>query len=151
MSKEELKPIDVSKYTVKESGNDIKSEEKETTKGVIMTEKLKRKLRKDARQWWFQTTNISLDNLVEELLVFLIEPREKQIQIDAEQIRALQKQNGELTDKVKELKAQIEKMKCCGNCSHFKLDSSGLYPINVCELTYPNRCKNHDKWEIKEK
>jgi ribosomal protein S16 len=39
------------------------------------------------------------------------EPREKQIQIDAEQIRALQKQNGELTDKVKELKAQIEKMK----------------------------------------
>ena len=65
------------------------------------------------------------------------EPREKQIQIDAEQIRALQKQNGELTDEnerlkgdlelwesgacratnldkcsvVKELKAQIEKMK----------------------------------------
>lgn len=29
-------------------------------------------------------------------------PREKQIQIDAEQIRALQKQNGELTDKLKE-------------------------------------------------
>ena len=29
--------------------------------------------------------------------------QEKQIQIDAEQIRALQKQNGELTDKVKEL------------------------------------------------
>ena len=61
------------------------------------------------------------------------EPREKQIQIDAEQIRALQKQNGELTDeltkksdtnhqlieqmaeltdKVLELEAQIEKMKC---------------------------------------
>ena len=118
MSKEELKPIDVSKYTVTESGNVIKSEEKETTKGVIMTEKLKRKLRKDARQWWFQTTNISLDNLVEELLVFLIEPREKQIQIDAEQIRALQKQNGELTDRVKELEVQIEKMKCCENCRY---------------------------------
>ena len=70
-------------------------------------------------------------------------PREKQIQIDAEQIRALQKQNGELTDKVKELEteneqiknsdslckligeqkrkitdleAQNEQMKCCGNC-----------------------------------
>lgn len=38
------------------------------------------------------------------------EPREKQIQIDAEQIRALQKQNGELTDKVKELEAQIDKL-----------------------------------------
>ena len=37
--------------------------------------------------------------------------QEKQIQIDAEQIRALQKQNGELTDKVKELEAQIEEMK----------------------------------------
>jgi hypothetical protein len=46
------------------------------------------------------------------------ESREKQILIDAEQIRALQKQNGELTDKVKELEAQIEKMKQCGNCGN---------------------------------
>ena len=38
------------------------------------------------------------------------EPRENQIQIDAEQIRALQKQNGELTDKEKELEAQNEKI-----------------------------------------
>ena len=36
------------------------------------------------------------------------EPREKQIQIDAEQIRALQKQNGELTDKVKELETELQ-------------------------------------------
>lgn len=49
---------------------------------------------------------------------------------------------------IKKQQEQIERMKCCGNCSHFKLDSSGLYPINVCELTYPNRCKDHDKWEI---
>lgn len=42
------------------------------------------------------------------------EPREKQIQIDAEQIRALQKQNGELTDKVKELeKENAELKKAC--------------------------------------
>lgn len=39
------------------------------------------------------------------------EPREKQIEIDAKQIRALQKDKGELTDRVKELEAQIEKMK----------------------------------------
>lgn len=38
------------------------------------------------------------------------EPREKQIQIDAEQIRALQKQNGELTDRVKELKILISSL-----------------------------------------
>ena len=37
------------------------------------------------------------------------QPREKQIQIDAEQIRASQKQNGELTDKVKELKERADK------------------------------------------
>ena len=46
------------------------------------------------------------------------EPREKQIGIDAKQIRALQKQNGKLTDKVKELEARIEKMKCCANCEY---------------------------------
>lgn len=39
------------------------------------------------------------------------EPREMQIQIDAEHIIALQKQNGELTDKVKELEAQTSKAK----------------------------------------
>ena len=45
-------------------------------------------------------------------LIDVLERREKkQIQIDVEQIRALQKQNGELTDKVKELEQQIEKMK----------------------------------------
>jgi hypothetical protein len=36
------------------------------------------------------------------------EPREKQIQIDAEQIRALQKQNGELTDELKTLRESIK-------------------------------------------
>ena len=34
--------------------------------------------------------------------------REKQIQIDAEQIRALQKQNGELTDELKTLRESIK-------------------------------------------
>ena len=59
-----------------------------------------------------------LERLVQQAYIAGAEPREKQIQIDAEQIRALQKQNGELTDKVKELEAQIEKMKCCENCTH---------------------------------
>ena len=71
------------------------------------------------------------------------EPREKQIQIDAEQIRALQKQNGELTDQVKELKEQIEKMKCCANCA-----KNGH--ICVAEEMQGNLCgKNKDKWELR--
>lgn len=75
------------------------------------------------------------------------EPREKQIQIDAEQIRALQKQNGELTDKVKELEAQIEKMKCGQNCKH-----SYLYQKDrKCKFTYCDCVNCKHKWEIKEK
>ena len=52
------------------------------------------------------------------------EPREKQIQIDAEQIRALQKTNGALTDRVKELEAQIEKMQNCRNCKNEKIEGA---------------------------
>ncbi len=39
------------------------------------------------------------------------EPREKQIQIDTEHIIALQKQNGELTDKVRELENKLENIR----------------------------------------
>lgn len=80
--------------------------------------------------------NVNISGVVQAYLAGS-EPREKQIQIDAEQIRALQKQNGELTDELtkksdtnhqlveqlaklnercSELEEQIEKMKCCGNC-----------------------------------
>lgn len=64
---------------------------------------------------------------------------EKQIRIDAEQIRALQKQNGELTDKVNELEAQIEKMKCCYNCKHSRTD----YVHCITD--------KHENWEMIEK
>ena len=91
-------------------------------------------------------------------------PREKQIQIDAEQIRALQKQNGELTDKVKELEeelikadnatdvfnaqekriaeleTQIEKMKCCENCDFIFRDGN---------CYYDKECKNKDHWKLR--
>jgi hypothetical protein len=79
------------------------------------------------------------ESSMKQALVKFAEPKEKQIQIDAEQIRALQKQNGELTDELKalqesikdygagcyenglrngkrKLEEQIEKMKCCANC-----------------------------------
>lgn len=90
------------------------------------------------------------------------EPREKQIQIDAEQIRALQKQNGELIDELtltnneckdmrEELKQrirenqklceQIEKMKCCDNCKFKNCNKSSMY--QTCWY-----CKNKDKWKL---
>ena len=76
-------------------------------------------------------------------------PREKQIQIDAEQIRALQKQNGELTDKVKELEAQIEKMKRCEICKHYQGESCN-YHSNWVKDCKENGMKLFEIKEIKE-
>lgn len=45
-----------------------------------------------------------------EAILHFAEPREKQIQIDAEQIRALQNQNGELTDEVIKLKILVSSL-----------------------------------------
>jgi len=87
-----------------------------------------------------------------------------QQKIDAEQIRALQKQNGELADELtltnneckdmrEELKQrirenqklceQVEKMKNCFNCA------KGDWNNRV--KCIKSGCVNKDKWEIKEK
>ena len=56
-------------------------------------------------------------------------------------IKELEKEN-------EELKAQIEKMKCCSNCKHRKNE------VDRCELLKYSLnaylCKNKDKWELKE-
>ena len=113
---------------------------------------------------------------VKEAYIKGAEPREKQIQIDAEQIRALQKQNGELTDELaltnkeckdmrKELKQrirenqklceQIEKMKCCENCKYNSYWGNELHcNYGLKEALQEDKlveCKNMDKWEIREK
>jgi chromosome segregation ATPase len=87
------------------------------------------------------------------------EPREKEIKSLGERCLQLQKDKGNLTDRVndleeklanadyqlegrdleiKEPKAQIEEMKCCFNCKHSR--------------TEYEHCKTdkHEKWEIKE-
>ena len=46
---------------------------------------------------------------------------------------------------VKELKAQIEKMKCCYNCANDTLEPPEVIGNGICE-----HCKNHDKWELAE-
>lgn len=79
------------------------------------------------------------------------DPREKQIQIDAEQILALQKQNGELTDKVNKLEAHIEKTKCCGNCYYFNISKNigtGNLFCNLKEIKN-EFCKNKDHWKLR--
>ena len=54
-------------------------------------------------------------------------------------ILELQADKGRLTDKVKELEQQIEKMKCCYNCKHSRTE------YEHC------RTEKSGKWEMKEK
>ena len=60
------------------------------------------------------------------------EPREKQIAELGERCLQLQKDKGNLTDRVRELEAQIEKMKVCSNCKHFN---------NLDDLEYCQNCE----------
>ena len=54
-------------------------------------------------------------------------------------IKELATENDNLIKQVKELKAQIEKMKCCYNCKHSRTE----YEHCITD--------KHEKWEIKEK
>ena len=57
----------------------------------------------------------------------------------------LQRQN----KKVKELKAMIDKMTCCGNCNNYKPSQDhGYYSdFNPCNKS---GCENCNKWELAE-
>lgn len=56
--------------------------------------------------------------------------------------------NNEQTIVILELQAQIEKMKCCGNCKNRGLDKYMSYPCTECKIWH--REKTNDKWELEE-
>ena len=56
-------------------------------------------------------------------------------------ILELQADKGRLTDSVRELEAQIEKMKCCQNCKHHYFMGNDL----ECKLI---DCDNNESWEL---
>ena len=110
-------------------------------------------------------TETTLRTIIEDAVKFY----EKQQKIDAEQIRSLQKQNGELTDELKDLREsvkdygagcyenglrngkrkleeQIKKMRNCANCKNY----NGNEGFCVLGSGYGYNC-NLEKWEIKEK
>ena len=76
----------------------------------------------------------------------------------SQHILDLQKDKGNLTDKVRELEQQIEKMRCCGNCKKLKCRFDSKTNINILycsdsdmkqiEVGFQMCCC---KWEIKEK
>ena len=71
------------------------------------------------------------------------EPREKQIEILSKHILELQADKGRLTDKVRELEAQIEKMKVCQNCDNWN------WKHNKCEKKLKGDCFKHSKWVMR--
>ena len=76
----------------------------------------------------------------------------------SQHILDLQKDKGNLTDRVRELEQQIEKMKCCGNCQKLRCRFDSKTNINILycsdsdmkqiEVGFQMCCC---KWEIKEK
>jgi hypothetical protein len=126
----------------------------------------KEELEKEAEEWLCNNLHFASEEDFIKAMVDFAEPREKQIQIDAEHIIALQKQNGELTDKVKELEIRCnelflqtceqaekvkelealnDKLQNCWNCKK-SFDKSCSFG-KKCEAK-KKKCK---EWEIKEK
>jgi hypothetical protein len=74
----------------------------------------------------------------------------------SQHILELQADKGNLTDRVKELEAQNEEMKCCGNCYYFNIDKNIGIGNLFCDLKLLKNgyCRNNDHWkffkEIKE-
>ena len=69
------------------------------------------------------------------------EPREKRIAELEDKLANADYQLEGRDVKIKELEAQVEKMKCCSNCVY----------LAGCDLSGYEECKNFDKWELREK
>ena len=65
----------------------------------------------------------------------------------SQHILDLQKDKGNLTDKVRELEQRIEKMKLCANCKHCGV-SGWCHKLNRYLLDKANQCCGN--WEMKE-
>lgn len=58
----------------------------------------------------------------------------------SQHILDLQKDKGNLTDKVRELEQQIEKMKCCENCKH---SNTTCECYTICTIGHYDDCKSN--------
>lgn len=60
-------------------------------------------------------------------------------------ITGLEEENQELKFLNEQLRQQIEKMKCCGNCKHYCINDEDEFD---CCRSY--NCTKFDKWELAE-
>ena len=101
MTKEELKPIDVSKYTVTENGNVIKD--------------IRDKLKQEAEEKLPQAEVAYCHGFI-----MPCEPRDlpysELLRFETGYKRGYLASAEPREKRIAELEAQIEKMKCCGNC-----------------------------------
>ena len=162
MTKEELNP----EYEVMGNPNQEKTGKKPIVPSKLEFE-AEEYISDNCKRWEFD--GLTVDDIANEIYLASAEPREKQIEIDAEQIRALQKQNRELTDnindledklanadyqlegrdnEIKELKTQIEQMKCCSMCKYYSMSFLPYWCTK--NNTAPHCTSKCDKWEIKE-
>ena len=58
----------------------------------------------------------------------------------SQHILDLQKDKGNLTDRVRELEQQIEKMKCCENCKH---SNTTCECYTICTIGHYDDCKSN--------
>ena len=72
------------------------------------------------------------------------EPREKQIAELGERCLQLQRDKGNLTDRVNDLEAQIEKMKCCQICKHYQWENCNYHSLNEKDC----KANNHRLFEL---
>lgn len=123
-------------------------------------EELKQEAKKYARRKFDEQEQVYLHAIIAQAYIEGAEPRENKIKSLGERCLQLQKDKGNLTDSVrdleeklanadyqlegrdleiKELKEQIEEMKCCYNCKHSRTE------YEHC------RTEKSGKWEMKEK
>ena len=94
-----------------------------------LEKEIKNYIDKNCKQW--ETDGLSVDDIVRIAVLDYAEPREKQIEILSKHILELQADKGRLTDKVRELEAQIEKMKKYGKLLQDICDVMGNDPYMV--------------------
>ena len=107
----------------------------------------KEELEKEAEEWLCNNLHSASEEDFIKAMIDIAEPREKQIAELSKHIVELQNDKGELIDRCRELEAQIEKMKNCGNCKNYS-PTYGLCCYSLGDEDYDCRLR---KWEIKEK
>ena len=114
-----------------------------------MTEELKQK----AEEWVYKNTICygSVSVLPTRENAYIAGATEN-TELLAKHILELQKDKGNLTDKVTELEAQIEKMKCCENCGWYYLQQHWRESkeINESRMFHCGTCGNKRNWKLKE-